>query len=120
MKLVQTLPINDTVVTHRWKDSYPYAGISVFALHPLYLNLHAIGTLSAKLTQEIIDAKGKELNLNDKADYEASHKLKSRFYKHAYDEMKESFLKVCEAVVGGLPASVLVFYNDFRTQFVVI
>ena len=66
LKLVQILPINDTVATHRWKDSYPYAGISVFALHPLYLNLHAIGTLSAKLTQDIIDTKGKELNLNDK------------------------------------------------------
>lgn len=96
LKLVQVLPINDTVATHRWKDSYPYAGISVFALHPIYLNLHAIGTLSAKLTQEIIDAKGQELNTNSKVDYEATHKLKSRFYKHAYDEVKGKFFKDSE------------------------
>jgi 4-alpha-glucanotransferase len=110
MKLVQILPINDTVATHRWKDSYPYAGISVFALHPLYLNVHAIGTLSAKLTQDIIDAKGKELNLSDKVDYEASHKLKSRFYKHAYDEMKDSFLKVNDSFDRSLFLAVHLLY----------
>lgn len=26
-------------------------------------------------------------------DYEASHKIKSRFYKHAYDEFKAEFLR---------------------------
>ena len=41
LKLVQMLPINDTVATHTWVDSYPYAAISVFALHPQYLNLDA-------------------------------------------------------------------------------
>ena len=39
LKMVQILPINDTTATHTWVDSYPYAAISVFALHPLYLNL---------------------------------------------------------------------------------
>ncbi len=39
LKLIQILPVNDTSATHAWMDSYPYAAISAFALHPLYLNL---------------------------------------------------------------------------------
>ena len=39
LKLIQILPVNDTTATHTWMDSYPYAAISAFALHPLYLNL---------------------------------------------------------------------------------
>ena len=39
LKLIQILPVNDTSATHTWMDSYPHAGISGFALHPLYLNL---------------------------------------------------------------------------------
>jgi len=38
-KLVQILPVNDTSATHTWKDSYPYAAISAFALHPMFLDL---------------------------------------------------------------------------------
>src|SRR5450756_1872273 len=36
LKLIQLLPVNDTGATQTWKDSYPYAAISTFALHPLY------------------------------------------------------------------------------------
>jgi 4-alpha-glucanotransferase len=33
-KLIQILPVNDTTATGTWLDSYPYAAISAFALHP--------------------------------------------------------------------------------------
>jgi 4-alpha-glucanotransferase len=39
LKLIQILPINDTIATNTWMDSYPYAAISAFALHPVYINL---------------------------------------------------------------------------------
>ena len=42
LKKIQLLPINDTTATHSWKDSYPYAAISAFALHPIYLNLDTL------------------------------------------------------------------------------
>ena len=42
LKLVQLLPVNDTTATHTFTDSYPYAAISAFALHPLYLHLPSI------------------------------------------------------------------------------
>ncbi|MEO8720967.1 MAG: 4-alpha-glucanotransferase, partial [Ginsengibacter sp.] len=39
LKLIQLLPVNDTTAHHNWRDSYPYAAISAFALHPIYINL---------------------------------------------------------------------------------
>ncbi len=92
IKLIQILPINDTVATHTWVDSYPYAAISVYALHPIYLNLKAIGNLSSKITQEVIEEQQKLLNIKEKIDYEAVMKIKSRFYKLIFDEQKNDFL----------------------------
>ncbi len=43
MKMIQILPVNDTIATHTWADSYPYAAISAFALHPVYLNITQSG-----------------------------------------------------------------------------
>jgi 4-alpha-glucanotransferase len=42
LRLIQILPVNDTTATHTWVDTYPYAAISAFALHPLYLNLDKV------------------------------------------------------------------------------
>ncbi len=92
MKIVQILPINDTVATHSWTDSYPYAAISVFALHPIYLNLSAIGTLKDKNEMDVFQKKGKELNALAQIDYEEVMKLKSPFYKKMYDQQKKEFL----------------------------
>jgi len=93
MKLVQILPINDTVATHTWTDSYPYAAISVFALHPIYLNLPAMGELKDKKEMKAFERKGQELNALDQIDYEAVMKLKSSYYKKLYDQNKAQFLK---------------------------
>jgi len=45
LKLLQILPINDTSANWNKKDSYPYAAISAFALHPLYIRLQDVGQL---------------------------------------------------------------------------
>jgi len=93
LKIVQILPINDTIATHTWTDSYPYAAISVFALHPMYLNLPAIGVLKDKKEMKQFQKKGKELNQLQQIDYEAVMKLKSPYYKKIYDQNKKQFLK---------------------------
>lgn len=93
LKLLQILPINDTVATHRWSDSYPYAAISVFALHPIYMNLQAMGDLSADLTEKVIFEQGNMLNQKESVDYEGVMKLKSRFFKLIYDEQKDGLAK---------------------------
>jgi len=45
LKLIQVLPLNDTIGTHTDEDVLPYAAISAFALNPLFLNLPAMGKL---------------------------------------------------------------------------
>ena len=42
LSIIQILPINDTTANYTWTDSYPYAAISVYALHPQYLSLEKI------------------------------------------------------------------------------
>lgn len=92
LQMIQILPVNDTVAKHTWQDSYPYAAISVFALHPVYINLSEIGKLSSETTNRIIEEKGLFLNKLDKIDYEAVMSLKSRFFKLIYDQQKDEFL----------------------------
>ncbi|MES2731292.1 MAG: 4-alpha-glucanotransferase [Bacteroidota bacterium] len=92
LKLIQILPINDTVATHTWLDSYPYAAISVFALHPIYLNLEAMGTLKGKKDQKFYRDQRELLNKKDFVDYEAVMKVKSRYFKQLYDQDRDTFL----------------------------
>jgi len=93
MRLIQILPVNDTVAKHTWMDSYPYAAISVYALHPIYINILEIGRLDSDINQQIIEAQGKYLNSLERIDYEAVMALKSRFFKLIFDQRKQEFLK---------------------------
>ena len=66
MKLLQLLPVTDTV-SHSpatEQDSYPYSSVSVYALHPQYLRLSQIDGLSSSLKSEI-DKKTKHFNAPD-------------------------------------------------------
>ena len=93
MKLIQILPINDTTATKTQKDSYPYAAISVFALHPIYLNLQALGALKDKKTQAKFDKLRKELNAKDYVDYGPVVNAKFDYAKLSFEENKAAFLK---------------------------
>lgn len=88
MKLVQILPINDTTATHTWMDSYPYAPISVFALHPQYLNLEAVAGDAKHKVIKSLAKKQKELNALSEIDYEAVMKYKWEAIKELYEEQK--------------------------------
>ncbi len=91
LKLIQLLPINDTTATHTFLDSYPYAAISAFALHPLYLNLN---TLAGRKHQKIVSAlKEKQTALNEmvEVDYEEVMKLKFTVIKQLFNQQKEAF-----------------------------
>ncbi|OGV70126.1 MAG: hypothetical protein A2283_14305 [Lentisphaerae bacterium RIFOXYA12_FULL_48_11] len=92
LKMIQILPVNDTVATHTWVDSYPYAAISVFALHPIYINLRAIGVLASKTTCEIMEVQRRQLNDLKQLDYETVMRLKSRYLKLIFDEVSAEFL----------------------------
>ena len=60
IKLIQLLPVNDTTAMHTWQDSYPYAAISAFALHPLYINLEKVAGKNLRIYEAIQEAKATE------------------------------------------------------------
>ncbi len=76
LKLIQILPINDTTATHTWMDSYPYAAISAFALHPLFIRLEAVANKDQKALLKPFANTIAELNNQTDVDYEAVMKLK--------------------------------------------
>jgi 4-alpha-glucanotransferase len=93
LKLIQILPVNDTTATHTWVDSYPYASISAFALHPIYINLE---TVAGKKYADLIKSlkkKQKQLNEFPALDYEQVLKFKLSALKELFLVQKEDFLK---------------------------
>ncbi len=92
LNVVQILPINDTTATHTWVDSYPYAAISVFALHPQYLHLDDIAKLKDKKAAAELASLRTELNAKDFVDYEPVMNAKWRFLKLLYQQEKTKFL----------------------------
>ena len=93
LKLIQLLPVQDTSATQTWRDSYPYAAISAFALHPIYLNLEkCAGRKNAALIKPL-NKKQKELNGLPELDYEQVLKLKLLTIKELYELQKEEFKK---------------------------
>jgi len=92
LQLIQILPVNDTNATSTWVDSYPYAAISAFALHPMYLNLDELIKNKKKKLSEAVREKIKELNQKDAVDYEAVNNLKWKLLKQIYaSHKKETF-----------------------------
>lgn len=84
LKLVQILPVNDTTATHTWTDSYPYAAISAFALHPLYLNLKMATDAENTYLLDAIETKRQQLNALEAVDYEAVMQLKHSYLQQLY------------------------------------
>lgn len=87
LRMIQLLPINDTIATHSWIDSYPYAAISAFALHPLYINLAAVaGTSHAKQLRTLRKLQ-EQLNARSVVDYETVIKVKLNTLRELYESM---------------------------------
>ncbi len=90
LKMIQILPVNDTTATHGWRDSYPYAAISAFALHPIYLNLSRVATTEANRRRlDGLEHLRKNLNGLDTVDYEAVLRAKLGFLKEIFPSEKE-------------------------------
>lgn len=80
LSLIQILPVNDTTTTNTWLDSYPYKGVSVYALHPLYLHIPALGELPPKELKRYEQLRDL-LNTKQTVDYESVLKYKREFIK---------------------------------------
>lgn len=91
LKLMQLLPVNDTSATWNNKDSYPYAAISAFALHPLYMRLQDVGALPAehKLQKRFL-RKQRQLNRAAGVEYAEVMKFKMAYLRELYPLQQEA------------------------------
>ena len=96
LKLIQLLPVNDTCATGAWKDSYPYAAISAFALHPLYLNLAAVVSAKNKPLLKALEPERKRLNALEAVDYEQVMQFKLGFLKKIFPSQKAATFRAKE------------------------
>jgi len=91
--LIQVLPINDTIATHTWTDSYPYAAISVYALNPVYIS---IKNLPFKLN-EVLENEYKEveinLNNNEFVNWNSVLEYKFKYLHFIFEENSSTILK---------------------------
>lgn len=93
LKMLQLLPINDTSATFSWKDSYPYAAISAFALHPIYLNLQKVAGKKNEKVVRSLQKKQKQLNQLPEVDYEAVMQFKINVLRELYELDDFAFLE---------------------------
>ena len=92
MKFIQVLPVNDTTTDGRWHDSYPYNIVSMFALHPHYIDLEAAGTLRSKGQMTKFLRRRQELNALPYSDYEAVERVKSEYLHMLFEEQGKAVL----------------------------
>lgn len=81
-RILQLLPVNDTTVNYSWTDSYPYAAISAFALHPIYLHLPAVGKVKQYKKYQA------QLNQLSSLDYEQVMQIKMKVLKELFVQFK--------------------------------
>ncbi|HEU4904135.1 MAG TPA: 4-alpha-glucanotransferase, partial [Flavisolibacter sp.] len=109
LKLIQILPINDTSATFTWKDSYPYAAISAFALHPIYINLQKVAGKKGLQKVKSLTKKGAQLNDLAQVDYDQVIKIKWETLRELYEADDMAFLQ---------ETSFLEFFEDNRAWLV--
>ena len=109
LKMVQLLPLNETVATHTWLDTYPHKSVSTNALHPVYLNINKIGVLEDEsLMIGFVQALA-GFNALDTVHFEEVNRVKSKYLRLIFDQQKDLFL---------IDPPFLKFYNENREWLV--
>jgi 4-alpha-glucanotransferase len=93
LKLIQILPVNDTMATGTWTDSYPYASISAFALHPMYLNLEEVAQARQRPLLRELEQERARVNALPELDYEAVVRGKLSVLRKIYAAQKARTFK---------------------------
>ncbi|AYO58485.1 4-alpha-glucanotransferase [Chryseobacterium sp. 6424] len=93
LSILQILPINDTTANYSWTDSYPYAAISVYALHPQYISLSRLDyPIPAELVPQF-EAERQSLNQLSLIDYEKMITAKWKYLKAVFAQNIDEILK---------------------------
>ncbi|HEV7331119.1 MAG TPA: 4-alpha-glucanotransferase [Flavisolibacter sp.] len=109
LKLIQLLPVNDTSATFTWKDSYPYAAISAFALHPIYINLAKVAGKKGLQKIKSLTNTQKALNSLPEIDYDEVIRIKLEVLRELYAADEMAFLE---------ETSFLEFFDDNKLWLV--
>ena len=91
LRLLQILPVNDTIANHSWSDSYPYAAISAFALHPLYINLEKVAGKTNGAKIKSLTEKQQQLNKLPYVDYVEVVRTKLEVLNDIFDTTSNDF-----------------------------
>ncbi len=89
--ILQLLPINDTTTTGHWRNSYPYNCISVFAFHPIYVDLRGLPPLKNPPTD--FASLQAQLNALPQVDYEAVFRAKMEYLRLIFAQEGKRILK---------------------------
>ena len=90
--VLQLLPVNDTTIYGGAGDSYPYNCVSVFALHPQYVDISALPELKDGRVRAGFARRAKRLNDGAVFDYTAVNELKNSYLRKLYDERAEEYI----------------------------
>ena len=101
--VIQVLPINDTNMTKTWQDSYPYNSISIYALHPQYVDFRQMPQLKDDAKRQEFEALRQELNALSQIDYERVFQAKLDYLHLLFDQEWTSLSRTAD-------------YKDFYAQ----
>lgn len=93
LKLIQVLPLNDTIGTHTDTDVLPYAAISAFALNPLFLDLEKLTVAPDDPIRAEYATLQPQLNAEERVDFLPVVDFKLRYLRASYLYNKDKFLK---------------------------
>ncbi|MBQ0021026.1 MAG: 4-alpha-glucanotransferase [Bacteroidales bacterium] len=86
MHMIQLLPIYDTTQTRTWQDSYPYNSISIYALHPVYMDIRQLNDVKDKDFMHEYELRREQLNGEFTVDYELAVRLKRTYIHRIYEQ----------------------------------
>ena len=89
-QVIQILPVNDTTMTHTWRDSYPYNCNSTFALNPIYIRLEDVGTLADAEAMRDYRRRRAQLQRLPAVDYEKVSALKWDYLRRIHAQQGEA------------------------------
>lgn len=90
-KMLQLLPVNDTVGFGDPSDSYPYASISAFALHPYLLDVRKMILQTGVSIPSELEEEGMRLNALDHIDFAGVYKNRMQVLRLIYEADNLSF-----------------------------
>lgn len=91
-RAIQILPINDTTMTGTWTDSYPYSSISIYAFHPMYIDLRQLPELNEETEMKAFEKQRKMLNSMSSVNYEQVNQTKKKYLQAIFQQAGNQIL----------------------------